>query len=213
MSAGAELAAVDKFAANVKSFIEYLRDLFQDCKESGHQIVPDILLEMGIQVVEGYSTRDLIESLIETSYEHWRHIHERNDLYFNQNLDSVFAGLKMQNVKLFEKLLTTRDSKDQLVVSDQDRENIWDYLNSFVKLALQFIHETRQPVILITVDSNGQPITVDGKLTQKPCYIRQYMENINLADCFKMFNSKDANFKRRFSDKMYVTTDGTPYSK
>lgn len=208
-----EISTIGKFEANVNDFIDYLRDLFEDCKTSGCQIVPDTLLEIGIKVVKGYPTRELIEALIESSYVHWQHICDQNEKYFNENLDAVFAGLKMQNVGLFKKLLTATDEKGELIVTDEDRDNIWAFLNSFVKLSLLFVHEERQPMIRVTVDDTGNVLIENGKPVQKAVYTREYMEDIQLPKYFKMFNRRDVNFKRRFVNKYYVRGDGTPYIK
>jgi hypothetical protein len=190
MASDEEETTIGRFANNVSDFTNYLRELFDDCKDSGCQVVPDVLLDLGIQVIESYATRDLIESLIESSKDHWDHIHSKNEKYFDDNLDSVFSGLKMTNVGLFKKLLTAADEQGEFIVSMVDRENIWDYLHAFVKLSLQFIHEERVPMIRTTVDDNKQiMVDGDGREMRVPIYTRRYMEEIDLVKYFKLYRT------------------------
>lgn len=202
-----EISTIEKFADNVDFFIELLQDIFKDCKDSGCQIVPDILLDLGIKSIKSFTTRDLIESFIEHSNKYWVKIYQKDQDFFEKNLDTVFDGLKMQNVGLFQKLLKARDEKDELVVSNTDRENIWDILHSFVRLALKFIHEQRRPKTKVIIDLNSKKVIRKGAI-----YAGTYFPDIQIGKYFKLY-SKDSKgntieeFKRKFSESVYYDTN------
>lgn len=183
-----EIDTVSKFAKNIEEFINMLREIFNDCKESGCQIVPDILLEIGIREIKSYATREIIESLIDCSNYHWEEMHEKNESYFEKNLALIFSGLKMENVGLFKKLLVAQDENGELIVTDIDRDNIWNYLHAFIKLTLSFIHEERGPMLKIVVNQQGKIMTdKNGRALKTPIYTREYMPKIDLSKYFKLY--------------------------
>ena len=194
MSSQVQMTPIDKFDGNVEDFIVYLQELFTDCSESGCEIVPKFALDFGINSIREYATRELIESFIEYSNQYWVEIYNKNEKFFDDNLDKVFEGLKMDNVGLFKKLLLATDSNGELVVSTTDRENIWLYLHSFVKIALHFIHEERRPVILIKLDGSKTAI-----------YKKEYLKEINLPGQYSLWRKTYPDFRRRFSHKEVET--------
>ncbi len=188
---------IEKFASNMDDFITFIISLFNDCERNGCTIVPNFLLSVGVKQVKSYGTRELVEYFATCSHEHWDSMHNKEEKYFDENMDSVFKGLQMSNVNAFKLLLEAKDKNGELIVIGDDRNNIWEYLHAFVRIIIVFIHQERQPIVLEYVDSNDNLIMVNGRKKVKPAYRKAYLEEINLS-----YHAKKWGIKRRFSTRI-----------
>ena len=160
---------IERFCINMNSMGELTSELLQKAANRGCQIVDPTLVVLGMAVLESYDDTTLITRFIEHSHaECWDKIKARNEIFFENNIDSIFEGLPMGNVKAFEKLFKAQDTEGNHIIDREDREDIWSYMDSFVNICLDYIHHERWPDV----------IEKDGNRT--PIYRRKYMDEVDL---------------------------------
>jgi len=204
---------LERCAANVNDFIDYIEELYDDCSERGFHIVPRTLFDIGINVIMSYTPLDFLEAMIENSNEYWDEIYRKDEKFFDENIDRVFTGtgIDSSNVGVFKSLMKAEDENGNLVIDKEKRDVIWKYMHSFVRLCINHIHERRGPKVQITVNERGQIMTnSEGKEMKVPIYIAKYMEDIDLMKYFSLYGKGVKNCKRVFSDKFFVDSQGEP---
>src|SRR5579885_115460 len=108
--------------------------------------------------------RTLIDNFILYSHMHWGQIKRREEKFFNENAKDVFKDLPLGNVDAFKQLFNLKDEKGNFVIDPKDKDVIWDYFQSFVKICIHYIHRHRRPSV------------IDGK----PCYWAKFHEEVDM---------------------------------
>ncbi len=103
------------------------------------------LVQFGTGLLQSYNRRDLIEGFIGHSKDHWDKIKECNEEFMQENAFLIFANLPSHHVDAFKNLLLLKDSNGNHLVDKIDRDTIWKFFHSFVKIAIKFIHDERKP--------------------------------------------------------------------
>ncbi len=147
MSNDSNKPAVDRFHENISDFSEIIADILKECDDKGCTIVNPILAQIGATVVKNYDKYKVVERFIDYSEKYWPQIKERNEGFFDEHVGEVFQDLPMGDVNSFKKLLEAKDNEGKFIVTTEDRNGIWDYFDSFVKIAISFVHEKREPDI------------------------------------------------------------------
>lgn len=143
-----------RFQENVLSLCDLIYDMVTDARAKGYQSInPDtVIFCKGI--LDKYPSTKLIEGFIRTSESDWDRIHERDDTYFITNADKIFGDLPTTSVTAFKDLFTLKDSNGKPFVESEDREVICEYFETFVKIAISYIHRKRGPAILKRKDGS-----------------------------------------------------------
>lgn len=137
-----------RFQDNVLSLCDLIYDMVSDARSKGYVAInPDtVIFCKGI--LEKYPASKLIEGFIRTSEPDWDRIYDRDDSYFLTNADKIFGDLPTASVTAFRDLFTLKDSNGSPFVGKEDRDVISEYFETFVKIAINYIHQKRGPAIL-----------------------------------------------------------------
>lgn len=100
---------------------------------------------------------------------HWDKINERDEKFMEENAFAIFRIVPAGNVNEFRKIFQSKNDKGEYIVGKEDRDIIWDYLETFVRISLRYIHDEREPY----------SIMVDGK--KKFNYHVKYVRDIDLT--------------------------------
>jgi hypothetical protein len=103
---------------------------------------------------------------------HWDKIKKRDEDFMAQHAFSIFRIVPENNVNAFKDAFLKRDDKGQLIIDKEDRDVIWDYLDAFVKIAIQYVHDRREPAFR------------NGKYT----YHVRFVDSINTVEHSKKWN-------------------------
>ena len=150
----------ERFHANVVGLGELLHDIVKEVNEKGYEIVNPQVIELAVRVLEKLPPVTVIRTFISKSHEEereripgleshcWEKIRIRDRTFFLQNAGKIFSDLPMSRVNAFSKMFSLKDSEGNFVVSKEDEEEIWEYFESLVKIAINYIHEKRQPILI-----------------------------------------------------------------
>ncbi len=134
----------ERFRQNISDFTLLVRDLLDDCHRKGKTTINPNVITVASAFIESYDSVILLTNFIHYSYPYWDEISKREEVFFRENCVKVFAGIPIDQVDAFSALF---NDVGEPVISDDDKEAMWDYFDSFVKICLKYIHRQRGPKI------------------------------------------------------------------
>ncbi len=175
---------VERFKANMDAISDLIHELVTKANQRGCTIVSSLTVSLGTIYLKSQNPDQLIISFIDRSHEYWDKIHIQDENFFNENLGTVFSGISKASSDAFVILATAKDNTGNPIISKNDREDIWNYMKSFVKISIHYIHEKRMPDLM---DKGGKPIAV---------YRQNFKPEIKLEDHGEKWKIRFV-FKRR----------------
>ena len=175
---------VERFRANMDAMFELIHELVVKANKKGCMDITPLMVSLGTIYVKSLNSDKLIISFIDQSHQYWNRIHVKDEEFFNKNLGAIFSGISKTNSDAFLILATAKDKSGKLIISDDDREGIWTYIRSFVKISIHYIHEKRMPDV----------IKREGKSTA--AYRRNFKPDIKLDEHRRKWEVKFI-FRRR----------------
>lgn len=134
----------DKFRINTLGFAELIESYNQFCWDNGYQIMPPQFLTVGRNYIEKMDKTQLINNFIVHTHEYWDAIRERDVNFLLKSGNVMFHDVPLGNINPFEIIFTAKDKKGNPLISEDERESIWDYFSSLVKIAIKYIHRKRE---------------------------------------------------------------------
>ncbi len=71
----------------------------------------------------------------------------RHENFFSQNAAKLFPALPPDMITPVALLLTRKDENGTDIISKEDKEAIWTFLDCLVKICIKYIHIKRMPII------------------------------------------------------------------
>ena len=139
---------VERFRANMDAIFDLINELVVKANQQGCTVVSSLMVSLGTIYLKSQNPDELITSFIDRSYLYWDQIHIKDEKFFNENLGTVFSGISKSNSDAFLVLATAKDKSGKPIISEEDREGIWTYIRSFVKISIHYIHEKRIPDVM-----------------------------------------------------------------
>ncbi len=175
----------ERFQLNVVDLTKLVRDLVTIAFSKGHHIIQPELIDLASGILAGYNRTKIIDGFISRSHQHWAQIHEKKEEFFINHSDTIFSELPVSNVDAFKKLFTLVDDKKKPVIDQPDRDEIWDFLHSMIRICIKYIHNKKGPSVETLPDG-----------TKKAIYTISFFDEIDLD-----FQSRLWNVKREFKSK------------
>ena len=160
------VSSVNRFKANAESLAEFIHDLISDCDSKGYKEINPALIGIGVRVISGMNPSTLIDKFIIKSHKIWDEIERKEEIFFIDHAGEIFGSFA--NLNAFKYLVTLEDKNGTKVVPEDDREYIWGYFHSLVKISIKYIHEMRKPQIRM----------IDG--TERVVYTDNFFKDIKL---------------------------------
>ena len=160
MNSGKPPSHAERFHANAVGLGELIHDVVKDVNSRGHFVVEPAVVNIAVRILERISSDSVINTFIQKSNtskdgkpfsieeHHWTKIRLRDRSFFINNAGEIFSGLPGDRIEAFSKMFGNFDSEGNPVVPSEDEDEIWLYFDSFVKIAIKYIHEHRKPVLI-----------------------------------------------------------------
>jgi hypothetical protein len=146
----------ERLGENIVGLTQLCYDIVSDAHKKGYHGVDPTLLDVASNVLSRWDKKNLIDRFITKSHMFWEQIRNKDESFFRKNMGIVFDGLPLVNVDEVAKLFETQDDNGLPIVLKEDRDAIWDFLNSMTKICIKYIHDQRGP-ILHKVNSDYRP--------------------------------------------------------
>ena len=134
-----------RFHENIIDLTIFLGEVIKRCYNDGYtKIKPDVISSVG-GIISNFQPRVIIDTFTVKSYDHWDSIMNNNEDFFKKNCTKVFEDLPEEYVGAFRDLFDTYDTNGKSVITSDEKESIWAYFESFVKISIKYVHEERRP--------------------------------------------------------------------
>ena len=133
----------ERFRQNISDFTMLIRELLEDCSRRGKTNIDPNIITVASAFIESYDPKTLLTNFVHYSYPYWDKISKHEEAFFRENCADVFKDIPMDHINAFKELF----SEDEQVISDDDKDAMWDYFDSFVKICIKYIHRQRGPKI------------------------------------------------------------------
>lgn len=132
---------VERFFMNVEGLFQLISELVNSAYQSGHKIVSPYLVNFAGFVLFKLDKEFVLKTFIEKSHKHWEQIRVRDESFFVHSAGNVFAGLPLDAVNAFKELFILQQSNGERFVTEDDRDAMWDYFESLVRISIHYLQE------------------------------------------------------------------------
>jgi hypothetical protein len=177
-----------RFKENTIDFIDFLADVVREVKQSYNIDAQPENLDFTCIFIKAFDKDALVDNFIYGSRNNWDYIFKQDESYFIKDFADIFKFVDLPEKEVYiqqlvevltmkkdnYKVLPNDPHYDPFVVGKKDRDIVWDYLYSFVKISIQYLH------------AMGQPVEQDGRVT----YIKPLYKDIDVQEAAKKWGVK-----------------------
>jgi len=185
----------NKYRQNLVSFINLIKNILDICIEEDVTSLSSVIVD---EFKERLEKADLVEKgvilkFIEVSYSTpglkesflvWKKIKARQEVFFKENILLLVEDEYKNKIKPYIDLIDAVDRDGDLIVDDEYRKVIWDYCDSFVVLAIKYLHAARKPALKKTEETGAlkkiYTISVLPEITNKEFLQMAKLFNVKL---------------------------------
>lgn len=197
------LTEEERFFLNLNDLMALIYELSVMCWESGFKDVSPKLVELAEGFLKTSDKNKIINAFIKNSYIYWgapqlddngcilRDINNKyvgkggeikikDEPFFIQNAYKIFGNLPVgkEQINAIGVFFTAKDEHNDYVIEKEDRDAIWIYIHSLVKISIKYIHRIRGMKL----------VNKDGVMIPK--YIEPLYPKIKIKDLVQVWNIK-----------------------
>jgi len=132
---------VERFFMNVEGLFQLISELVNTAYQSGYKVISPYLVNFAGFVLFKLNKDFVLRTFIEKSYKHWDQIRVKDEDFFINHAGQVFAGLPLDEVNAFKELFVLKTKSGDRFVSEDDRDAIWEYFESLVRISIHYLQE------------------------------------------------------------------------
>lgn len=168
----------ERFYKNLIDFGYLIKELLSICHSKGCNVINPVILTIGINYVANMDKVKIIENFIEYSHLVWDKIVSRDETFFadKENGKKLFSELPIDIVEQIYVLLISKDSNGNSIITEEDKNSVWDYADSWVKICIKYIHDKRKPKLIQRGDNKYEMV-----------YTNKYQTEINVQKYAKQY--------------------------
>nr|QBK89678.1 MAG: uncharacterized protein LCPAC001_01910 [Pithovirus LCPAC001] len=132
------ILTIDRFYINLLDLIDLIREILPKNHDKLKSVI--ILAKEYVKNLSSGEKETFIQNFISKSEPYWNDdIYNKKTNFFIKNgfifFPSIGNGLKVINEII----------GNEKIISNDDRDEVWEYIHSFVKQSIKYIHEKRKP--------------------------------------------------------------------
>ena len=129
----------NKFKTNIVDFINFCKDVLKEIKEKTQINVNLDDLTTLEEIIKLITPDKLIQKFIDSTYKYWEKIRLKDHEFFDKNYATIFGEEQEDRIKILKYVFVESNSDAEL------KQIIWEYLHSFVKISIIYIHGVKGP--------------------------------------------------------------------
>lgn len=151
---------IEALHATVLQLATVLKEIVTDIWNEGYRILDPNLIDAGLDKLQGYSKLQIITNFIDYSAHCWDMVLKKDEDFFKTEAWVLFRDIPKSVVDQFYTLFTTRsddtDPESDFLIDRDDRDILWVYFSTMIKITLHYIHEERDPWFRIIKNGNTE---------------------------------------------------------
>ena len=145
----------ERLSGNIVDLTNLIYELIGICHKAGKTKIEPALIMLASGIIEAYDKTKIIENFIYYSVDFWDQISQRDESFFGENCAKVFCDLPKDHVGAFKELFEATDIEGNPIIIQDDKNAIWDFFDSLIKICIKYIHRVRGPKIKDFEDGKG----------------------------------------------------------
>jgi len=142
-----ELSQEQKLKEVLSDLANLMIELIGICYEEGKTpITPGLVEFVKIHYVDKYRIDDMMDNFIKYTRLHWKKIEKRDEAYFINDAIKIFGDIPSDQVNITKVLFESKGEKNESIISQEDKNAIWDMVTSMVRISIVHIHKSRKPI-------------------------------------------------------------------
>lgn len=133
------------------------------------------ILGIGHSYIKSRDPNELMTSFITKSQKSWDKYNTRDMKILFENIKALFPGIPDANLASIADIFSVKNSKGQVIVSEEEKESVWVYIGEFIRMAILYIHNQR-----------SWGMKPDGKIG----YRKVFFKGISVKTYADLFNVK-----------------------
>lgn len=147
----------EQFYCNVCDLCDYIIELIEGCWSNGYKIISPAQIKIAKNLLLIYDKSQLINNFIIQTNDYWDNIRTRDYMFFIENGNKLLGESFRKDINIFELIFTAKNPETGApLILDDEKENLWVYFSSLVKISISYIHKKRN-CILIKKDNGMEP--------------------------------------------------------
>jgi hypothetical protein len=134
-----DLSPEEQFHVNLGDFILFLQNLAGDLVKKGAKIDLEIITLASLAITI-HKPETIVKRFIKYTHKYWDQMLNRDEKYIIEHSGEIFSGLPFEHLNIIRTLLESRDHREFPFVSEGDRNCLWEYLHSFVRLSIRILY-------------------------------------------------------------------------
>lgn len=134
----------NNFKTNVSILTETLSDIIYNLQQRGRRTIDPTLFALGSNFVVSVDAVEMLEAFFHGSFDKWEVIKNRDRKFLEDRLPTLFPRVKEllgdQEFASFSSLFTDPD-----LLSKDDLDYLWDFLETQVVQCIKYVHWKREP--------------------------------------------------------------------
>ena len=135
---------IERFRGTIEDLLNWVEYLLKVLKKKSLSEIDPSIANFVRFFLGAISDENLVTGFMLRSYPHWKEIEEKNQKFFLQSADDIFAELPKDKVRTFAMLVTVKDKAGQPGVPAEDLEEIWKMFQVLVKAGKDYFVEKRK---------------------------------------------------------------------
>lgn len=161
----------ERFKSNFDDLFNLIYDLCEECVSKGYEKINLTYVEMACNYVENKAASETIEDFIFYSCRYWSNAKTKSVDFFEENLSDIFTGIfpiSKKHLELFE-ILHIEDEQGEKYLSDEDIEDVWDYIHSCIKISIKYLINNPEvyEIIKVKLASSSDKFVLDLEKVRK----------------------------------------------
>jgi hypothetical protein len=129
----------ERFMLNMNEFFKVIRTFLVRCDKMGKAPVTCELFDIGHTIAVNADKDQVIKIFTERTYPHWDKIQMKDNDYLSTVLPNILTDIP--NIDKVGALFHTRNDDGSQFITIEDREILWRYLTSLVKISVRYVKE------------------------------------------------------------------------
>ena len=137
----------EKIKANLSDLADLMIELISSCHAAGKtEITPELVKWVKEAYVNKYNLDDMMNNFIKYTRLHWEEIYSKNENYFIEDAIKIFGDIPSDQVNITKVLFQSKDDLGKSIISQVDKNAIWNFVTAMVKISIVHIHKCRKPI-------------------------------------------------------------------
>lgn len=157
-----QISQEDKFVKNLQDFMTFGESLLSECHEKKITTLNPVGIGYAIsfvnQRIKEKGSKWLVEEFIkkttepedkdnsEKKNEDWKEIKNKNHKHFTKKLTKLLPILEESHAEELSRIFEGKNKDGTSYIEEEDKDAFFEYLFSFCKLSINYVHHNRKPV-------------------------------------------------------------------